>query len=141
MEQVKFFEDAIKQIEAIEQMPKCKAKEQAEDEFYNSLPGWKSTLFNKYYDARNRKNHFIDFDDCPSEKEIASLVACLRECEAQHITVSSGWSSLVERMWAFCQAGCKLEGMVKINCKSKDWETGEYDTQPAFLLSVEEVKE
>ena len=138
MEQVRFFEYAIERLEAIKRMPNDKTKEQAEDEFYDSLNGWKYELFNKYYDAKCRGNQFIDFDDCPNEKEISSLIDCLKECKVQYITISSGWSSLVEKMWIFCQAGCKLEGMVKINGKSKDWETGKHDTKPAFLLSIEQ---
>ena len=123
MEQIKLFENAVKRIETIKQIPDDKAKAQAEDEFYDSLDGWKYELFNKYYDAKHRGNQFIDFNDCPSEKDITALVDCLRECGAQHITISSGWSSLVEKMWAFCQAGCKINGMIEINSKFKNWET------------------
>lgn len=139
MEQIKLFEDLLVKLEAIENMPPgSEEKFKAEDEFYDSLEGWAYELFVKYRDAKSRKNSYIDFDNCPHEREIPALVDCLRACGVQHITVSSHWSSMVEQTWAFCQVGCKIEGMVEINSRGKDGSTGEPKKEPAFLLSVKQ---
>ena len=138
MEQVKLLEDLLEKLETIEKMASgSEEKAKAEDEFYDSLKGWVYDLLIKYCDAKSRKNCFIDFDNCPGESEIPALVDCLRKCGVRHITISSHWSSLIERMWAFCQAGCDVAGMIEINGRRKDWSTGEYTKEPAFLLSVE----
>lgn len=137
MEQVKQFEGLLKKLETIENMAAGSEKKyKAEDEFYDSLEGWTYDLLLKYRDAKARKNRFIDFDNCPSENEIPALVACLRKCGVLHITVSSCWSSMIKQMWVFCQVGCKIEGMVKINGRGRRFE-GKCDKEPAFLLSIE----
>ncbi len=142
MKKIKFFEDAIAREEAIKMLPKgSEEQNKAYDEFYDSLDGWKCGLLNKYCEAIKRENQFIDFDDCPNSEEVLKLVTELKECGVEQITISSGWSHLPERMWAFCQNGCKIEGMVEINDRSKDWKTGEFPKHPAFLLTVEANKE
>lgn len=139
MEQVKLLEDLLEKLEAIEQMASgSEEKAKAEDAFYDSLKGWEYDLLIKYRDAKSRKNCFIDFDNCPGKSEIPALVASLRACGVQHITITSHWSSMIERMWAFCQAGCEIAGMIEINGRRKDWSTGEYDKEPAFLLSIKQ---
>ena len=137
MEKVKFFEDAMEKLNAIKQTtaPGSKERNMAEDSFYNNLEGWKYHLFNKYYDAQNRQNQYINFDDCPDTEEIRELVACMRELEVLHITISSGWSGLVEGLWEFYQAGCVVEGMVEINDRYPN-SHGAYDKKPAFLLKI-----
>lgn len=139
MEQVKLLEDLLEKLETIEKMASgSEEKAKAEDAFYDSLEGWVYDLLIKYRAAKGRKNRYIDFDNCPSEGEIPALVDCLRRCGVRHITISSRWSSLIVRMWSFCQAGCEIEGMVEINGPRKNWSTGEHDKEPAFLLSVKE---
>ena len=115
MEEVKFFEDAITTLNAIKQTSPEDLKESLVKSFYKTLEGWKYNLFNKYYDAKNRQNQYIDFDNCPSAEEIRELVVCMRELEVRYITISSGWSGLVEDMWEFYRVGCSIEGMVEIN--------------------------
>ena len=137
MEQVKLFEDLLVKLEAIENMAAgSEEKSKAEDAFYDSLEGWVYELLIKYRDAKSRKNSFIDFDNCPSENEIPALVDALKKCGVRHITISSRWSSMIEKTWTFCQAGCKIEGMVKINGRGRRFEV-ERDKAPAFLLNVE----
>lgn len=133
------FEDLLVKLETIEKMAAgSEEKFKAEDELYDSLEGWAYDLFIKYRDAKSRKNYFIDFDNCPSENEIPALVDSLRKCGVRHITISSRWSSMIEKMWAFCQAGCKVERMVEINGRRKGWSTGEHSKEPAFLLRVQQ---
>lgn len=132
-------EELLLKLEAIENMAAgSEEKYKAEDAFFGSLDGWMYDLLIKYRDAKSRKNSFIDFDNCPGENEIPALVDCLRACGVRYITISSHWSSLIERMWAFCQAGCEIERMIEINGRRKDWSTGEYTKEPAFLLSIEQ---
>lgn len=137
MDKIKLFEDAQKKLEAIDRMAKGAARDKAYDKFYNGLRGWKCELFNKYCDAKLRNNEYIDFDDCPSEKEVPAFVGCLKECGISHITISSGWTRMIEKVWALCQGGCKIEGVIEINGRSRDRKTGGYDKVPAFLLLVE----
>ena len=137
MEKVRFFEDKIDELNTIKQTtaPGSKERDAAEDTFYDKLEGWKCNLFNKYYDAKNRQNQYIDFDNCPSTEEIWELVACMRELEVLHITISSEWSGLVEDVWEFCRVGCVIEGMVEINDQYPN-SHGAYDKKPAFLLKI-----
>lgn len=137
MEQVMFFEDALKQLEVIRVMEVgSEEQHKAYDEFYDSLSVWKIRLLEKYENAKHNEDQFIDFIDCPDENGIPVLVDCLKECGVRHITISSRWSDTIEKLWAFCQAGCKIEGMVEKNA-GYDWATGERTKQPAFLLCVE----
>ena len=138
MEENNFLEQKMEELKRIKAIPDGDAREIAEEAFYASFVGWQYELFNKYYDAHLRLNQYIDFQDCPCEEEIPHLVNSLRECGVKHITISSGWSGLVDRMWALCNAGCIIEGMVEINSRDKDWNTGERRKQPAFLLNVGE---
>ena len=137
MEKIKFFEDAVEKLNVIKQTtaPGSKERDAAEDAFYDGLEGWKFSLFNKYYDAIGRQNHYIDFDNCPSAEETWKLVACMQKLDVLHITISSEWSGLVGDMWEFCRAGCSIEGMVEINDRHPN-RHGNYDKKPAFLLRV-----
>lgn len=135
MEKVKFFEDALAELNAIKQSAPRSVKETLEDAFYSKLEGWKYPLFNKYYDAQGRQNQYIDFDNCPSAEEIWEIVACMRKLEVLHITISSEWSDLVGDIWEFCRAGCSIEGMVEINDRYPN-RRGDYDKKPAFLLKI-----
>lgn len=135
MEKVEFFEDAIDELKSIKETAPRSSKDALEDTFYNNLESWEYSLFNKYCDAKNRQNQYIDFDNCPSTDKIRELVECMRELEVLHITISSEWSGLVEELWEFCQAGCVIEGMVEINDRYPN-SHGVYDKKPAFLLKI-----
>ena len=130
------FEDALAKLEEYKKVRDTEEGDKIYDEVYDSLEGYKCELFNKYVAARDRGNEFIDFNDCPCEQDIPSLVECIRECGIDRITISSGWSGLVERMWVFVRCGCRIEGMVEINSFGKNYATGEHEKMPAFLLAV-----
>lgn len=137
METIRFFETAFKRMQEIEQtIPRGVEQDKAFEEFYGGFEGWEYEFFNKYVDAKNRGNQHIDFGDIPEASEIPAFVDVLRKTGVKHFTVSSGWSGLVDRMWALCSSGCKIEGMVEIQSKHRNWKTKEYGKMPAFLLSV-----
>ncbi len=136
MENIKFFEDANEKLNAIVGMPEGEAQDKAYAEFWDSLSVVEGRLLAKYCDAKRRNNDYINFDECPGEQEVPAVISCLKECGISHITVSSGWSHMIEGMWVLCQNGCKLERMVEINGRSQRGDDAEFDKVPAFLLSV-----
>ena len=136
MKEIKMFEEALTRLEDYRKVKDTDEGDKIYNEVYNSLEGFSCSLFNKYCVAKERGNEFIDLPECPCEDAIPELVACIRECGIDHITISSGWSGLVERMWVFVQCGCRLEGMLEVNSFDKNFDTGEYKKMPAFLLAV-----
>lgn len=138
MKRVSFFEEAMVKYNEIEKMERGQERDDAFETFYDSFGAWEYELFNKYHDATIRNNSLIDFDNLPEKTEIPVLVDVLKKRDVKHITVSSGWSSMIERMWILCQNGCVVEGMTEINGRHKDWKTGEYYKEPAFLVKIGE---
>ena len=136
MKEIKMFEVALARLDEYKKVKDTEEGDKIYNEVYDSLAGYKCTLFNKYVAAKERGNEFIDLPECPCEDAIPEFVDCIRECGIDRITISSGWSGLVERMWIFVQCGCEIEGMVEVNSFGKNYETGEYEKMPAFLLAM-----
>lgn len=136
MKNINFFEEVNDKLNAIVGMPEGEAKDKAYAEFWDSLSALEGRLFAKYCDAKRRNNDYINFDECPDEQEAGAIISCLKEYGISRITVSSGWSHMIEGVWALCQNGFELDGMVEINGRSQRGDADEFDKIPAFLLSV-----
>ncbi len=88
-----------------------------------------------YTKAKEIGNELIDIRDWESNTVI-EVVEAMRELGFTQITVSSTWSGTTEMIWKLNEIGCSIAGMVQVNGESKDWETGEYEKRPAFLLNI-----
>ena len=93
-------------------------------------------VFKLYEAAAERGNDYIDLNDVIWDKEVAGLIASLRENGIEHFTFSSTWSSTVETAWLFTKNGCTLKGMVQINSAYKAIASEEYERIPAYLFEV-----
>lgn len=72
-------------------------------------------LWREYEIARDNGNSILDISEVVWEKDVKSLISCMRRIGIEEFTFSSAWSSAVETAWLFKQSGCELEGLVEIN--------------------------
>ena len=72
-------------------------------------------LWREYETSRDNGNSLLDISDVVWEKDVESLISCMRRIGIGQFTFSSTWSSAVETAWLFKQNGCELEGLVEIN--------------------------
>ena len=91
-------------------------------------------VFSLYKDAQERGNAYIDLSDVNKEA-VEPLVKAFRELGIRQFTFSSQWTDAVEIAWLFQKAGCKLEGLVEINGKHKNFATGIYQKAHGYLFS------
>ena len=99
--------------------------------------GINPSLLWAYRDARESGNELIDFNEVIWEKDIEEILKGLKENNFDAFTISSTFSGLSQTIAAFEEQGCKLAGMTEVNSRFKDWQTGEPETLPAFLIEVE----
>lgn len=92
-------------------------------------------VFSLYKDAQERGNAYIDLSEVNREDSVEPLVKAFRELGIQKFTFSSQWTDAVEIAWLFQKAGCKLEGLVEINGKHKNFVTGIYQKAHGYLFS------
>ena len=93
-------------------------------------------LYHLYSEARERGNEYIDFCEPHQYSDPKRLVSAMRTHGVEAFSFSSTWSSAVETAWAFLQAGCTMEGMVKINTPYKAFGTDDYEKKPAYLFKL-----
>lgn len=93
-------------------------------------------LYNRYLNARERGNDYIDFADPMTSENVAAMVEALREVGVTEFVLSSGWSSANEVAWQFVSNGCALKGMVEINDRTKRFMEDGYDKIHGYLFSV-----
>ena len=89
-----------------------------------------------YFTAIVNGNERIDFSDAIHESDVDPILAECRRFGVTEFTVSSGFSSIVERIAAFEDGGCRLEGMVKVKGDFNAFGTQKRIILPAFLLRV-----
>ena len=94
------------------------------------------TLLWAYRDARESGNELIDFNEIIWEEDIEGILKGLKENNFDAFTISSTFSSLTKTIAAFEKQGCKLAGMTEVNSRFKDWQTGEHEILPAFLITL-----
>ncbi len=94
-------------------------------------------VFEDYKDARNCGNQYIDLNDNIWDEKVPALIESLRNLGIDHFTYSSTWSSAIETAWLFIENGCTLEGLIQINGTNRNWKTGEYEKNPAYVFSIQ----
>lgn len=93
-------------------------------------------IYRDYKNSRDRGNEYIDLHDVIWDKDVESLVTCMRESGIERFTFSSGWSSAVETAWLFQENGCWLEALIQINGDEDIWNDGQYKKAPAYLFRI-----
>ena len=94
-------------------------------------------IYRLYEEARDCGNEYIDFHEVIWDKDVAGMIAALRENGISHFTFSSGWSGAVDTAWLFTQNGCRLEGLVEINSQHKAFGSEEYEKLHGYLFSIQ----
>ena len=77
-------------------------------------------------------NALIDFDSAIFHPE--EIVAELEDLGINEFTISGGWSGAAETIAEFEMLGFKLMGLVYVASPSVNFESGERERVPAFLL-------
>ena len=93
-------------------------------------------IWRDYETSRDCGNEYLDINDVVWDKDVESLISCMREHGIEKFTFSSSWSSAVETAWLFQKAGCKLEGFVEINSQHKAIMSDEYEKAHGYLFSI-----
>lgn len=93
-------------------------------------------IYRLYEEAHDCGNEYIDFNEVVWDRDVAGMVAALRENGITHFTFSSGWSGAVDTAWLFTQNGCRLEGLVEINSPHKAFGSDEYEKAHGYLFSI-----
>lgn len=92
-------------------------------------------IWREYETAREKGNARLDISDVVWDKDVESLIACMRENGIGEFTFSSTWSSAVETAWLFTQNGCELGGLIEVN-GGKNHFTGEHEKKHGYLFKV-----
>ena len=93
-------------------------------------------VWREYEVSRDSGNTYLDINDVVWDKDVESMISCMREHGIEKFTFSSSWSSAVETAWLFQKAGCKLEGLVEINSQHKAIMSDEYEKAHGYLFSI-----
>ena len=113
-----------------------RAEHKALMEHIASLGGAAPRIWREYEKARENGNELLDINDVVWDKDVESLISCMREHGIEKFTFSSSWSSAVETAWLFQKAGCKLEGLVEINSQHKAIMSDKYEKAHGYLFSI-----
>ena len=100
-----------------------------------ALGGTACRIWREYETARENGNDRLDISEVVWDKDVESLISCMRENGIREFTFSSGWSSAVETAWLFTQNGCELGGMVEINGSMKCFEE-EHEKKHGYLFRI-----
>ena len=92
-------------------------------------------IWREYETARENGNDRLDISEVVWEKDVESLISCMRENGISEFTFSSGWSSAVETAWLFTQNGCELAGLIEVN-GSMNYFAGEHEKKHGYLFRV-----
>ena len=102
-----------------------------------ALGGTACRIWREYEISRDSGNAILDINDVVWDKDVESLISCMRENGIERFTFSSTWSSAVETAWLFQMNGCKLEGLVEINSRHKAILSDEYEKAHGYLFSIQ----
>ena len=92
-------------------------------------------IWREYETARENGNSCLDISEVVWEKDVESLISCMRENGISEFTFSSGWSSAVETAWLFTQNGCEVAGMAEVNGGMNHF-AGEREKKHGYLFRV-----
>ena len=87
-----------------------------------------------YWDSIEAGNETVNFDGVLWERLVGEMVAILRKSGIAHITITNGYSGLLEIIAEFERHGCRLVGMTTASTPRTDWETGEREVKPAAKI-------
>ena len=93
-------------------------------------------MFQRYKEARERGNEYIDLNDVIWDNQVEGLIETFRRLGIEKFTFSSGWSDAVKTAWLFLENGCTPEGMTEINTGYKPFMASEYEKAPAWIFKV-----
>lgn len=92
-------------------------------------------LWREYEISRDNGNELLDISETVWDKDVESLISCMREIGIERFTFSSTWSSSVETAWLFQQNGCRLEGLIEINGSTRGFEK-EREKKHGYIFSL-----
>lgn len=92
-------------------------------------------LWREYEVSRDNGNELLDISETVWDKDVESLISCMREIGIERFTFSSTWSSSVETAWLFQQNGCRLEGLIEIN-GSKNFFEDKREKKHGYIFSL-----
>ena len=79
-----------------------------------------------YFTSVDAENDLPDFSEVIWDHDIDEILE----------NMSSTFSSLIETIAELEKRGCNLEGLVEINSRYDDWQTGEKKKVPAFKMTI-----
>ncbi|MBR5091034.1 MAG: hypothetical protein IK093_16540 [Ruminiclostridium sp.] len=100
--------------------------------------GVNPTLYWAYQKSLDLKHRYLNFNDAIWDNQIPEIVQQLREAGKKKFTISSTYSGMTETIHEFIKNGCRLSGMTTVKTYTTNWETGENDIIPAFVLTIKE---
>ena len=92
-------------------------------------------IWREYENARENGNACLDISEVVWDRDVESLISCMRENGISEFTFSSGWSSAVETAWLFTQNGCELAGLVEVNGGMNHF-AGEHEKKHGYFFRV-----
>lgn len=93
------------------------------------------TFYWAYWTARERKNQHLDFNDVIWSKDVDAIFADLKRYGIKTFTISDKSTGLMGTLAEFCERGCKVTGMVKINGFKKILDDG-FEQNNAIKLQM-----
>lgn len=93
-------------------------------------------MYSLYSDTKNRGNELIDVSEPHQYNDAEKLITAFRHYGIEKFVFTSGWSSATETAWIFTKLGCKLEGLVEINGRTKAFMSDKLEKVHGFLFSV-----
>ena len=98
--------------------------------------GINTTLFAAYRNLEYTGNENLDFADVIWDYDVAEISKILKENGIKEFTISSTFSSLIERLAAFEKEGIKMAGLTEVNASYTDFKTGERARIPAIRMAL-----
>lgn len=89
-----------------------------------------------YFYSVDAGNDLINFGEVIWDYDIEPIIENCRRFGITRFTISSTFSSLILTIAEFEKKGLHLEGLTEINSRYADWQTGEKERIPAFILSL-----
>lgn len=88
-----------------------------------------------YIETKERKNKYLNISTGIWSKDIDAIFADLKRYGIKTFTISNSSTILMEDLAAFCERGCKVTGMLKVN-KCKAWSGDGFEQENAIKLQM-----
>ena len=86
-------------------------------------------IYRAYRESLDNENFWLDIHDAIPDKDVSSLISCMRENGIERFTNSYNGSGVLATSWLFIENECMLMDMVQIERQG--------EKIPAFLFRVE----